>query len=218
MGKRLVISSTEGISLGELESFVKRAKDYGLTNKDTAEGGIDIHVSLPVGVVVAGGKKHVIKPKSKEEEEVAQHIKEHEESVAKGEKQPGYIPPAGKTEAPKQQKRKCPFCNTKKPVVTRSRIKRLKEHNVKGQRCEGSLMKVTDIPRRETPKKKPVKKTPAKKKSVYGNQLESKTTKKPAKKTAAKKTATKKTTEKPAKKSAKASVKKSPKKSTAKKK
>lgn len=151
MGQRLVLRANEEVSINELEDFTKRAKDYGLNGKNTAkieiteeanEGEEDFTYSLrlvcelPEGVRVVGGKKHIVRPKTKKQNEVEQQITEHKEKKKNGEKE-AHVPPAGQKGPTKTRKIKCPNCNVRKPVVKRAGITVIKPHVIKGEPCEG---------------------------------------------------------------------------------
>lgn len=151
MGQRLVLRAKDEVSIGEIADFAKKALEYGLTNKEGAkvsvgeDGSLRLIAELPAGVRVVAGKKHVIRPQTKKQVRVKQHVEEAKEKKANGESV-GHVPPV---DGPKKQRKvKCPVCNVRKPVVKRSGISVIKPHVVKGEECSGSGEQVTATKKR----------------------------------------------------------------------
>lgn len=141
MGQRVVLKATNGkVSLSELAAFLKVTRDYGIPLSEEADASMDsgelrISRELPSHVRVIGGKRVVLRQKTKKQQQVDDQIKEHKEEPA-GEKK-GYVPPVGRKTAPKVQKKKCPVCNVKKPLVKIAGVRVIKPHVSHGEPCEG---------------------------------------------------------------------------------
>lgn len=147
MAQRLVLRAKDGqIPLNEMTTFVETAKLYGVKVSTASydidsDGELRIMLTLPKNVKVVGKRVVRIKPKNKKERQIEEQIRNHKSK--KVEDRPGYVPPAGKKGPPKQQKVKCPECNTRKPVVTIGGVRSIKPHISQGEPCKGSGSQVS---------------------------------------------------------------------------
>lgn len=158
MAQRLVLKATTGeVSLGELQDFLRRAKEYGMTTTTMAEGECSLSVPLPEKSRVVNGKKVKLAPKTAKEKRVKEQIQTHQEAKATSKQPVAYVPPEGRTTPPPIKKEKCPVCNVRKPLTKVGRLTVIKPHLSKGEECKGSGSQV--VAKKKSASKKPAKKT-----------------------------------------------------------
>jgi hypothetical protein len=147
VNRRLVVTSESGkVALNDLRSFLRVCEENNLDIKKGAadyelgdDGKLRFSIALPGDtVVLAGGKRKIkIRKRDKRQQAIDAQLAQHREDKKNGVAE-GYVPPVGRTTAPRKIKTPCPVCGFRKQVLTIGGVKTLKPHTVAGEACAGS--------------------------------------------------------------------------------
>lgn len=151
MSRQLVITSTERegehyFLLSDIRAFLRVAEKHNLPPDSffpvmQTDGVTKFVAKLPSERVVKGKRVRLV-PKNKPARKVDEQVEEHRKAKEEGQ-EVGYVPPVGRTTAPKPQKIRCPHCGTRKPIQNIAKVRTIKPHVIQGEPCAGSGMQVS---------------------------------------------------------------------------